>query len=421
VPVSAGLTRGLLRRWRLVCAPYSRKPIFSLDRPVGNGERQRRVESCAEQIKRVVKKMGLTMAQISSASSLCHGKKTPFFVPPTFLYKQKKQIAPHVCQIVALSEITGYRFTDWMRMCGFDLRLIFSLQLELRTERTMLITPDDAMVTSWLSPPNWNREWRGSRKRYLFARIGTSDVVHPNILRGSIVRVDRTYCLESLPSRWRKDVLWLVEYQGGLTCCRVQRVDQTHIILFPNRSPLPSWPVVLEKEARVLGLVDLQFCPRQEPEPTKYRVPRFDHHPFLPCFGSPTTLSTLLRGSRSLAGLTLREARKLTVTVGELLGNKAYRISLGQLSDYEAGLKLPRNSAKVMSLCIVYGIHPWDLMASAGIQVDDSGKASLDHNERDVNLSMDSQVANPLCEVLQNGFVSTATITDRTSLHRVVA
>jgi len=111
----------------------------------------------------------------------------------------------------------------------------------------------------------------------------------------------------------------------------------------------------------------------------------------------------------------------MTLTVAELLKNRSYRISLGQLSDYEAGLKLPRNSAKVMSLCIVYGIHPWDLIASVGIEVDDSGKSSLDHLESDAEFSIDSHVENPLWGAPQNGFESIAAITDRRDLLRVVA
>jgi DNA polymerase I-like protein with 3'-5' exonuclease and polymerase domains len=58
-----------------------------------------------------------------------------------------------------------------------------------------------------------------------------------------------------------------------------------------------------------------------------------------------------------------------------MLGNRDYGIALGLLSDYEAMNKLPRHVAKIMSLCIVYGIDPWELMESVGIHLDDSDEA----------------------------------------------
>jgi hypothetical protein len=340
-----------------------------------NGERQCRTE----QIKRIVKRTGLTMAQISASTGALCGRNTRFFVPPTFLYKHKEGVTPHVCQIIALSQVTGYRFTDWMRICGFDLELIYALQIELHVERTVLVTPDQVTAERRPSHLSWNRAWQDSRRRYLFAKIGRSDaVVHPIILPGSIVRADCTYSPEVSRNGLGTDALWLVEYPGGLTCCHVNRVDQSHIVLLPNRTPLPGWPLRLTEEARVLGLVDMDLRPRDVLEQTTYHPTRLEHRPGLPRRDDAMNFSTLVRVSRSRAGLTLREAHDMTMAVARLLGNHAYGIALGQLSDYEATVKLPRHIEKMMSLCMIYGIHPWDLMAAAGIRVDDSGKAPLD-------------------------------------------
>src|ERR1700730_2290065 len=100
----------------------------------------------AGQVKQILRQAGLTMCQVSALTCMRYGKKTPYFVPPTFLYKQKNGITPHICQIVALSQITGYRFADWMNVCGFDLKLILSLQLAVHTERTAIVTPIDAVL-----------------------------------------------------------------------------------------------------------------------------------------------------------------------------------------------------------------------------------------------------------------------------------
>ncbi|MGH9548026.1 MAG: hypothetical protein ACRD3W_01575, partial [Terriglobales bacterium] len=93
----------------------------------------------AESIKNVLAQCGYSVTQLSAATRRHYGSKSPSFIPATFLYKIKSGITPHVCQIAALSESTGYRFTDWLRMFGFDRRQIHRLQMRLHTERTVLV------------------------------------------------------------------------------------------------------------------------------------------------------------------------------------------------------------------------------------------------------------------------------------------
>jgi hypothetical protein len=319
------------------------------------------------------------MARVSALTSLRYGRETQYFIPPTFLFKQKRGVAPHICQIVALSQITGYRFADWMNVCGFDLKLIPDLQLKIHTERTAIVTPGRAVPAGDSSPIAWDSRLQKTNGRYFFAKIGSRDaVVYPRLLPGSIVRADRSYSPHVLDDASSRDRLWLVEHSGGLTCCYVKRVDTEHVVLLPNRPPLSAWPLRLSREARILGLVDLELRPR---EPAQFKptcgpakselLPATSHGP------SGTTFSKLLRVSRSRAGLTLRAAHEMTDRVARLLQNRHYRISLGLLSDYEATDKLPRHVAKIMTLCIVYGIDPWELMEAGGIHIDDSNKAAL--------------------------------------------
>jgi hypothetical protein len=334
------------------------------------------------------------MTQISAATSACFGKKTPFFVPPTFLYKQKEGVTAHACQILALSQVTGYRFTDWMKICGFDLGLILALQLQIHAERTVLVTPDHTAAAFWPSPAPWNATSRNSSKRYLFAKIGSSDAVaYPKIFPGSLVRADACYPPEALCYSG-KDALWLVEHPGGLTCCHVERVDDKHIVLHPNRPPSPGWPLHLNAEARLLGLVDLELRPREAPQRSVFHPAKFDHRPLPPHSDRVISFSKLIRVSRSRAGLTLRAAHNITMAVARLLGNRDYGIALGQLSDYEATDRLPRHIAKVMSLCIVYGIDPFDLMATVGIRVDDSDKTPLLLPKGEVCLNTSAHLSN---------------------------
>ena len=130
--------------------------------------------------------------------ALFHSRNLP--LPPENRYP------PHVCQIVALSENTGYRFADWLRMFGFDLRQIPRLQMRLHPERTVLVTPvdDDSAGFLWRPSLDCEGSWSSStappqgewdvRRRYLFAKIGSGDATAcPELLPGTMVRVDRYY------------------------------------------------------------------------------------------------------------------------------------------------------------------------------------------------------------------------------------
>jgi hypothetical protein len=339
-------------------------------------------EGRAGQVKQVFERIGLTIAQVSALTGMRYGKKSAYFIPPTFLFRQKQGITPHICQIVALSEVTGYRFIDWMNVCGFDLKLILALQLRIHTERTAIVTPahtfpaNDSTLVAWDSRP-----W--TKGRYFFAKIGSRDaVVYPRLIPGSIVRADRSYSLRALDDASSRDRLWLVEHSGGLTCCHVKRVGTDHVVLLPNRPPLSSWPLRLSREARILGLVDLELRPREAAQFKPVCAPtKSDLFPTTP-HGRSTGFSKLLRVSRSRAGLTLRAAHEMTLRVAGLLENRHYRIALGLLSDYEAMDKLPRHVAKIMSLCIVYGIDPWELIEANGIHINDSNKATLFPEDR---------------------------------------
>ncbi len=98
-------------------------------------------EARAESVRNILCQDGHTITQLSAATRRRYGSRSPYFIPPSFLYQLRSGVTPHVCQIVALSESTGYRFVDWLRMFGFDLHQIPRLQIRLHPERTTLVTP----------------------------------------------------------------------------------------------------------------------------------------------------------------------------------------------------------------------------------------------------------------------------------------
>jgi hypothetical protein len=334
---------------------------------------------CVHRIKQLLLRAGLTASGVSALTRVRYGVDTPFFIPPTFLYKQKIGITPHICQIVALSQLVGYPFADLMNLFGFDLNLILPLQLEIHNERTAIVTPGQPFTDRSNTPAPGSAPVGKSDRRYVFAKVGCRDnVVFPKLLSGSVVRADRRYVPEFGAGSRPEDRLWLVEHPEGLTCCHVHRLDARQIVLLPNRPPLTAWPLQLSKEARILGLIDMEFRRQQAiPIETGYQQSKSEILATVPRRNDAMNLSTLLRTSRARAGLTLRAAQHMTERVAHLLQDRSYRIPLGLLSDYEALNHLPRHIAKIMSLCIVYGIDFWELMEACGVRIDDSQKDAL--------------------------------------------
>jgi hypothetical protein len=266
-----------------------------------------------------------------------------------------------------------------MTVCGFDLQLILALQLRLQSERTSILISGDTIRARYYVSSTSNEKVQKASE-HIFAKIGTHDaVLYPRLVPGSIVRVDCTCCP---PVHQKGDVdprIWLVEHASGLTCCRIKRIDLDHVVLLPNCPPLSPWPLRLFRDARILGMVDLELRRRRVApnRPMSSRHVRETVPPMLPVCSGASGISRLLRSSRSRAGLTLRAAHQMTMRIASLLQNPEYGISLGLLSDYEAMNKLPRHVAKIISLSAVYSINPFELLQASGIQINDSEKRPL--------------------------------------------
>jgi hypothetical protein len=374
-------------------------------RQAGGGERAR-VRSVAH----ILRRSGYTIAQLSISTGRLYGDRSSHFIPPTFLYKLRSGVTPHICQIVALSQSTGYRFVDWMHILGFGLQQIPRLQVQLHAGRTTLITPiefESPSFRPWLSSSNstgFQAVRGGSRLsmrvrlgenlrtedgRYCFAKIGQHDaLISRKLFADMIVRVDRS-CRrppDDCDSRSLQQLLWLVEHPGGLACSHLRWIGQDQVVLQPSRPPLGSLPLCLSREGRVLGLVvDLDpAATRLEPPQFRGRPMKWQHSfassspaPSSPPASEKVSFSALLRAARARTGLTFRAAHELTKAIARISGNPDYAIGLGPLSDYETMNRLPRHVAKIISLCIVYCIDIRQLLEAAGVYVDDSTKMPL--------------------------------------------
>jgi hypothetical protein len=303
------------------------------------------------QVKSVLKRSGLTMRHVSAETSMRFGEGSPYFVPQTFSYKQKSGVTPHICQVVALSEVTGYRFSDWMNMCGFDLGLILALQLRIPNERTTILTATHLAPVSNSSFEGSNSTERRHHHRFYYAKIGSRDaVVYPKLRPGSIVRADRFFSAQILKGSSAHDHLWLVEHPDGITCCHVNLVGNKQVVLLPNRPPLSPWPLHLSTQARILGLVDGEVrSPEAEEFDPVGKEASSDLFPLPSSLRGSMNLSRLLRRSRLRIGLTFREAHKMTLRVSRFMHNRNFGIAAGLLSDYEAMNKFPSTSQKSLA------------------------------------------------------------------------
>jgi hypothetical protein len=347
----------------------------------------------SERIKCAFKNTGLTMARLSALTAHQYGRASPYFVPPTFLYKLATGVTPHVCQIAALSVFTSYRFTDWMTAFGFDLAQIPRLQVKLHRNYTVLLTPIEKEIQERISSEvtasgfaGWHTSARregksvGSVSPYIYAKIGTTDMsAFPELLPGSVIRVDshRNYCgLFSVDAS--RGPICLVEHLGGLTCCRVKRLDDRHVLLLSNHSVQPSFPLRLGPEVRILGVIDGALAPRHATrtleDNSRSVIERsvLDRDP-----RNVSRLSALLRSSRQRSRLTFRTAHEISLQIARAMKDKHYAIAVGLLSDYEAIDRPSRHMAKIMTLCILYGIDFFQYLRCAEIVYDDSPRSSL--------------------------------------------
>src|SRR5882672_9690626 len=351
------------------------------------------LRSRAEAIKFALKHAGFTLTELSALSGDRFGKASPYVLPPTFLQKLISGVTPHVCQIAALSVITPHRFADWMSAFSFDLSQIPRLQVQLHRERTVLVTPveTDPHRAAARTPATYSIPETRTRSRfraatnhldhlYLYAKIGTADnPTFPDLVPGSIVRVDtRSKGFAGFSDDARSGPIYLVERVGGLTCCRVKQVDDRHILLLSRQSPQSSFPLKLGEEARILGTVDTELRPTQATQSHEATLDSGSTASLLRRSSQTTPrLCALLQTSRERSGLTFRSAHNISLRVAQALHDKHYAISIGLLSDYETISTAPRHTAKIMALCILYGIDFFQYLGCAGIQYDNSLKLPL--------------------------------------------
>lgn len=340
----------------------------------------------SEQVRSILDSKHLTLYQVSQRSARLFGRPSRYYLPHNFYYDLKRgTFSPSLFQLFALSRISNYKLTDWLRVFGFDVEAIPRLQIQLPSARTILLDSsldDPASLIPWLrnshrseafapvTPLSQALEWMAPRRLaaffpvkdrgFLYAKIGHRDALaFPELLAGSIVRVDPRITDDQLPKSngavSRR--LFLVEHSAGLFCCNIRSSEKAHIATVSTQLPYVELHFRVPAEARLIGVADMEIRNILAPE-----QPRLAEE-LARAGGSELTqptrpvLGSLLRSARLKTGLSFRAASAMSREVANLLDDESYYTSPGSLSDYEVVENPPRHFHKIITFCLVYSLQ----------------------------------------------------------------
>lgn len=357
----------------------------------------------AERVQSILETRNLTLYQVSQKSAAAYGAGSSYVLPHNFYYDLRlKRFSPNLYQVFALSKFSDYRLVDWLHVLGFDLEEIPRLQLLLPSNRTVRLDVSVADPNAWIpwfrnrpdgaasvaplsqlveaGPPiRQGSLLEADRWHFLYAKIGLQDVLaFPDLLPGSIVRVNprpfgRLLCAKRMPA----NKLFLVEHEEGLCCCRLRPVGKNRILLVSAHLPNAQVELQLNREARVLGVVDIEIRPvirAQQPEVAKGLANHWQAAPF---DRRRRTLSQLLSRARARTALSLREASRLSREIATALDDERYFMSPSSLSDHEARDTPPRHLHKIITLCLLYAVPFHGFLDTVGLPAEQAGQTPI--------------------------------------------
>jgi hypothetical protein len=362
-------------------------------------------------VRSILDARGLTILSLSKLSEKIFGQSSRHFISHNFYYDLRMgKVCPNIYQVFALSCLSNYRLVDWLRVFGFELDEIPHLQTLLNRRRTVILNSanyDGEAVVSWFqacAPPNeldkitpivrmvrrsGTRRLRSieqwNKKSFLYAKVGQEDALaFPDIVPGSVLRVDPWVPIASEQTLARRTSrhLYLVEHSEGLSCCRLRFTTAGRVGLISRHLPFGDREFQLEKEIRILGVADLEIHPLEKAPLTRASVEPPKEWSLQPIRneGGISTPSALISSFRRRNGLQFREASHLSKEVAENLGDIRYFLTPRSLFAYERLEALPRQIHKIMSLCILYCVSFWDLLGSAGLNLELLGHESIPEN-----------------------------------------
>jgi hypothetical protein len=350
-----------------------------------------------EKVRNILSTRRLTLHRVSERSAGVFGRQSLFYVAHNLYHSLKNpSFGPTIYQILALSHITGYRLSDWLKVFGFDLDAILGQQLLVPRKGTTVLDSTIYDTQAWipwfvedpgvdlLQPvvplgqfirrAGWRRaeEFLGQQQnRFSYARIGEQDIyAQPFFVPGQIVRADRTRTgVHELKSEER---FFLIEHESGWTCSRLAFRDKNSLLLRCPQLPCAERELLLGRTGRILGLVDAEI--RIIPSRHSHEDRLVGRH--ISSTAQPPqelTLRSLLRQARISSGMSFREASGMSRLLAQTLSDSRHFVASGTLSDYEASSNLPRQIPKILTICLLYDIPFHLLLRAAGLPLDAGG------------------------------------------------
>jgi hypothetical protein len=362
----------------------------------------------AERVRRILSSRGLTLYRVSRQSADIFGRLSPSFIPHSLYYDlAASSLSPSIQQVLALSRITKYRLSDWLAVFGFDPDAIPRLQCMVPRNRTVILDSSVYDTECWIP---WFAEKPASEfpemtaplgqflvpgvpvrarellppgeARFLYAKVGREDfLAFPDIGPGSIVRIDtgRAKEVPSLAKNHSDNRIFLIEHDLGFACTRLSSLGNNRITLRSPQLPFSPGELILDKEFRILGVLDAEIrpLPPRASIPTPFVASTFRRPQRLPPVDSQMSLKQLIRRSRVRAGLSFREASQLTRSIAQRLADPLYFAAASTLSDYETLAAPPRRIHKIMTLCALYSIGFWDFLRASGVSLEGMGREPM--------------------------------------------
>ncbi|MGC1257914.1 MAG: hypothetical protein WA867_20305, partial [Candidatus Acidiferrales bacterium] len=124
----------------------------------------------AERVREILATRELTFYRASQRSAEMFGRFSPFYLPHNLHSDLAVSSAtPTLYQLMALSRITRYRWSDWLAVFGFDLEIIPELQVLVSRSRTVILDSSVYDSEAWVP---WFVERPGSAGRTAIAPLG---------------------------------------------------------------------------------------------------------------------------------------------------------------------------------------------------------------------------------------------------------
>jgi hypothetical protein len=99
-------------------------------------------EATVQAVRNILRAKGFTLYRVAALARTRYPRQTAYHIRRNFYSQLRTGLSPTFQQLLALSELTGYRLWDWLAVFGFSPGDISQLQAVLPRPRTGLIDKD---------------------------------------------------------------------------------------------------------------------------------------------------------------------------------------------------------------------------------------------------------------------------------------